>query len=139
MHQLKIANLIYSHQCSLSQEPIHVKQAKECQMQRKLALVTEISITLLIVVYLIYYGLSLQDKIFTSNFFYFTIVLYAMSIVGLSYTTYRYSKLMQTRWGDSFDEVIRRVNLISLSIIFGYVLCASFQVILIITGDVKDI
>ena len=105
-------------------------------MQRKLALVTEISIALLIVVYLIYYGLSLQDKIFTSNFFYFTIVLYAMSIVGLSYTTYRYSKLMQTRWGDSFDEVIRRVTLISLSIIFGYVLCASFQVILIITGDV---
>lgn len=95
-------------------------------MQRKLALVTEILIALLIVVYLIYYGLSLQDKIFTSNFFYFTIVLYAMSIVGLSYTTYRYSKLMQTRWGDSFDEVIRRVNLISLSIIFGYFLCASF-------------
>jgi len=105
-------------------------------MQRKLALVTKISIALLIAVYLFYYGLSLKDKIFTSNFFYFTIVLYAMSIVGLSYTTYRYSKLMQTRWGDSFDEVIRRVNLISLSIIIGYVLCASFQVILIITGNV---
>jgi hypothetical protein len=108
-------------------------------MQRKLAIVTKISIGLLIVVYLIYYGLSVRDQIFTSKFFYFTIVLYAMSIVGLSYTTYRYSKLMQTRWGDSFNEVIRRVNLISFSIIFGYALCASLQVILIITGEVKDL
>lgn len=94
-------------------------------MRAKFVCVTTTALVLLTIAYFVYYGVTVStNNGIGPRFFYGTITLYLCGVIGLIYSSCHYTNLMKSRWGDSFDQAIRRVNLISAALIIGYIASA---------------
>lgn len=102
-------------------------------MKRTLALVTVAAITVLTLIYFVYYSFTVtRNEGIDPNFFIFMICLQLCEILGLAGSSYHYSNSMKLRYGDSFNVAIKRVNQITVALIGGYTLSAVMLVCLII-------
>ena len=105
-------------------------------MQLKLSFITTGVMVGLGIIYIVYYGLTVsRNNGIGPKFFIFIICLYCCEVIGLTGSSCHYTNKMTTRYGDSFDAVIRRVNQITVALVCGYLSSSGFLASLIILDD----